>query len=283
MAGPDPRQRPGIDTADQALIFREFHRLDSKAAAGEGLGLGLAIVERAAGQLGHRIGLRSALGCGSTFSVSMTSAEGLLPARTPPAPQTRTAGPDEEQSGQTVLLVENDAELARATTELLERWGLTVLGVASGEEALDLIAETGVEPDLCLVDYQLGAGMDGIACLNALRMRFGRDLPARLVTADRSAELGERAREYGIEILQKPVAPRLLGPSSSARNEQRAAQALCPISAHGSARQPPIAPDGGHCRAHTGKNAPLIEQYHAATGTERRVRSSWNAAIPLTT
>lgn len=202
---------PGIDAADQALIFREFHRLDTKAATGEGLGLGLAIVERAAGQLGHRIGLRSARGCGSTFSVSMCSAAGLSPAHAPPAPQTRTAGPDEEQSGQTVLLVENDAGLARATTELLERWGLTVLGVASGEEALDLIAETGVEPDLCLVDYQLGAGMDGIACLHALRMRFGRDLPARLVTADRSTELRERAREYGIEILNKPVAPRLLG------------------------------------------------------------------------
>lgn len=199
---------PGIAEKDQSQIFREFHRLGIRTSASEGLGLGLAIVERAASVLGHAITLRSAPGLGSTFGVGLLAGTADGPATV--ATTAMPVGWDDEQMSRTVLLVENDADLAHAMVELLEKWGLTVLDVASGEAALDLIAETGLEPDLCLVDYQLGEGMDGIACLAALRARFGRDLPARLVTANRSEELQERARELEIEVLMKPVAPRVL-------------------------------------------------------------------------
>lgn len=199
---------PGIAEAEQSQIFREFHRGGARSSASEGLGLGLAIVERASLLLGHQITLQSALGKGSTFAV------GLKAGRAERAAVVATAatqpGRGEDEMSRTVLLVENDADLAHAMVELLEKWGLTVLDVPSGEAALDLIAETGLEPDLCLVDYQLGEGMDGIACLGALRARFGRDLPVRLVTADRSEEVQERAAEAEIQILMKPVAPRTL-------------------------------------------------------------------------
>ncbi|AGT07268.1 hybrid sensor histidine kinase/response regulator [Paracoccus aminophilus] len=199
---------PGIAPADQEAIFREFHRLGSGASAAEGLGLGLAIVERAASLLGHPLSLRSAPGCGSTFALTLTPAIDAPVELPTPAPAEEPRA--DEQSGLTLLLVENDAELSRAMTELLEKWGLTVLDVTSGEAALDLIAETEVEPDLCLVDHQLGEGMDGLACLTALRMRFGPDLRMRLVTANRSEEVQNRARDLGIEVMMKPVAPRAL-------------------------------------------------------------------------
>lgn len=200
---------PGIASEDQDQIFREFHRLNSKTSAAEGLGLGLAIVERASSLLGHAVTLRSNIGCGSTFSVRMTA--GVAPDDA--LPTVTTESPPWLQNAdlsRTVLLVENDIDLAQAMVELLETWGLVVLDVPTGEEALDLIAETGIEPDLCLVDYQLGDGMDGIACLAALRARFGRDLPMRLITADRSEQTQLRARAAGLEMLMKPVNPRLL-------------------------------------------------------------------------
>ncbi|MBL8560920.1 MAG: PAS-domain containing protein [Gemmobacter sp.] len=62
---------PGIAEADRAAIFAELHRLDAPASAAEGMGLGLAIVERAAGALGHGLGLRSTPGRGSCFSVTL--------------------------------------------------------------------------------------------------------------------------------------------------------------------------------------------------------------------
>ena len=90
---------PGIAEADRAAIFEEFHRLDAPASAAEGMGLGLAIVERAAGALGHAIGLRSALGRGSCFSVTLplspSRGGALSPSRggalspSRPAPDTR--------------------------------------------------------------------------------------------------------------------------------------------------------------------------------------------------
>lgn len=62
---------PGIPEEAQGLIFREFQRLNAKASASEGMGLGLAIVERACGLLGHPLDLASRVGQGSVFRVTV--------------------------------------------------------------------------------------------------------------------------------------------------------------------------------------------------------------------
>ena len=63
---------PGIAQEHHRRIFLEFQRLDTGAQSAErGAGLGLAIVERIAQRLGHRIGLRSWTGRGSVFSVEV--------------------------------------------------------------------------------------------------------------------------------------------------------------------------------------------------------------------
>lgn len=192
---------PGIAEADQDSIFHEFHRLNAKASASEGMGLGLAIVERAAAVLGHPLTLRSAPGCGSTFSLGLKPALGQV-ARIEDDPVAVVRDP--EGGDIVVLLVENDAELSRAMTQLLEKWGVTVLDVSSGEEALELLEATGLEPDACLIDFQLGDGMDGLALIEELRARRS-DVPVRLVTADRSEALRKRAQPAQVEILTKPV------------------------------------------------------------------------------
>jgi CheY-like chemotaxis protein len=119
--------------------------------------------------------------------------------------------PDMTAAGQDKIafLVENDDDLRRAIGLLLEKWGLSVLEAATGEDALALIDELGILPDFLLVDHQLGAGMDGLAFLDALTARHGR-VPARLVTADRSAELRQTATARGVELLIKPIDARAL-------------------------------------------------------------------------
>ncbi|SOC21101.1 signal transduction histidine kinase [Rhodobacter sp. JA431] len=191
----------GIAEAEQELIFREFHRVDAHASASEGMGLGLAIVDRAAALLGHPLSLQSAPGRGSTFALDFAVAC-KQPSQEPEADA--AMGRDPEAGDVLVLLVENDPELSRAMVQLLEKWGASVLDVSSGEEALDLIASTGVEPDRLLIDYQLGSGIDGLECLQKLQDMLGQ-VPARLVTADRSEEMRARAKALGVRVLQKPT------------------------------------------------------------------------------
>ncbi|WP_339107244.1 PAS-domain containing protein [Thioclava sp. GXIMD4216] len=199
---------PGIPDDEQELIFREFHRVNAKASASEGMGLGLAIVERAAALLSHPLTLRSQLGCGATFSVEIPLArKDSLPKPAADLLAYHASEPDSRE--QTVLLVENDAELSRAMVQLLEKWGINVLDVSSAEEALELIADTGVEPDFWLVDYQLGEGMNGVELIRMLRQQQG-DIKVRLVTANRSLELMKQAEAEKITILPKPIVPAAL-------------------------------------------------------------------------
>jgi signal transduction histidine kinase len=67
----------GIRSYDLAQIFEAFHRLDS--AASDGLGLGLFVVRRAADLLGHRIEVRSEIGHGSCFSLLLSAAVAETP------------------------------------------------------------------------------------------------------------------------------------------------------------------------------------------------------------
>jgi two-component system, sensor histidine kinase len=197
---------PGIAEDAQNDIFKEFHRLNARASASEGMGLGLSIVERACALLGHPLGLTSEVGRGTCFMVQVPMSEG---ADTPLRPETpdRRRGP--VAADKIAFLVENDVELRRALGLLLEKWGMTVLEAASGEEALALIDEIGILPDIFIVDHQLGNGMTGIEALAALRAAHG-PVPSRLITADRGAALQGLAATAGINILYKPIDPRAL-------------------------------------------------------------------------
>ena len=62
---------PGIPEDRMRDIFREFQRLDSAASASAGMGLGLAIVERACSLLNHDLTVTSELGKGTRFAVTL--------------------------------------------------------------------------------------------------------------------------------------------------------------------------------------------------------------------
>ncbi|MBU9698494.1 PAS-domain containing protein [Rhodobacteraceae bacterium HSP-20] len=196
---------PGIPEEEQDNIFKEFHRLNARASASEGMGLGLAIVERACALLGHPLGLVSEIGRGTCFMVQVPRSESAAASDGPrPSPPPRPS-----IQNRIVFLVENDADLRRAMGLLLEKWGVNVLDAASGEEALSLIDELGILPDGFIVDYNLGEGMDGLRFLSEMQARHG-PVPARIVTADRRAELHAACAAAGIGVMMKPLEPRAL-------------------------------------------------------------------------
>jgi signal transduction histidine kinase/CheY-like chemotaxis protein len=198
---------PGIPEEAQNDIFKEFHRLNARASASEGMGLGLAIVERACALLGHPLGLRSEVGRGTCFMVQVPLSEAGESLPLPVEVPERRGGPVAAEK--IAFLVENDADLRRALGLLLEKWGMTVLEATSGEEALALIEEIGILPDIFLVDQQLGDGITGIEFLSRIRAAHG-PVPARLITANRGWDVRAAATSAGVEVLYKPIDPRAL-------------------------------------------------------------------------
>ncbi|WP_225027347.1 PAS-domain containing protein [Xinfangfangia pollutisoli] len=196
---------PGIPAEAQRDIFKEFHRLNARASASEGMGLGLAIVERACALLGHGLSLDSTPGRGTCFALELP-----LVAETPPEAVADASPPPRPTAQDKIaLLVENDVELRAALVLTLERYGLTVIEAGSGEEALRLIDEIGILPDLILADHQLGEGRTGLSFLLDFRALHG-PLPVWLITADRSRDLAGSARAAGMGLILKPIEPREL-------------------------------------------------------------------------
>ena len=161
----------GIAEAHREVIFEEFRRLDGGAVQDDrGAGLGLAIVERIAARLGHRIGLRSWPGRGSVFSVELPAGERGLPAASGPVP----VEPATALQGRHVWCIDDDPRVREAARALLLAWGCDVTLIASAGEAE---ASTAAAPDLVLLDHQLGTGTGsgtGAELMPGLFRRWGR-------------------------------------------------------------------------------------------------------------
>ena len=195
----------GIPQSKWRDIFVEFHRLDQGARIARGLGLGLSIVERVARVLDCKIELESESGRGSHFAVTVPRSNETpieLPAR-------ESAQVDSGQlAGITALCVDNEPSVLDGMETLLRGWGCAVLKAPDLAFAVTAISESALMPNGLLVDYHLDNG-NGIEVITALRRRYG-DLPAILITADRSPAVREQAREEGIQVLHKPIKPAAL-------------------------------------------------------------------------
>ena len=196
----------GIPSSKKRAIFQEFHRLDQGAKVARGLGLGLSIVERIARVLDYKIGVVSTVGRGSHFSVEVPRST-AIPLR---QHQRVVREVDRVQlSGITVLCIDNDLTILDGMETLLGGWGCRVFKAPDLAAAIAVMAEADASPDGLLVDYHLDDG-DGITAIKELRRRFGADLTAILITADRSPHVREDARANDIQLLNKPVKPAAL-------------------------------------------------------------------------
>ena len=192
---------PGMDDATRARIFEPFF---SPRGLGQGGGLGLAAVYGIVRQTGGHITVESAIGQGTTFDICLPLAAGL-PAAPAPAEQTPAATGNE-----TILLVEDQAEVRRFVSAALAGSGYSVLESSRGDEALALCRSFTGRIDLLISDVVM-PGLSGPQLVDAARI-VRPEMCALLITgyaggaSDDSAHLAEAS----ISLLRKPFGPREL-------------------------------------------------------------------------
>ena len=195
----------GIAPENQADVFKEFFQVGNPQRNREqGLGLGLNIVQRTTRLLGHRLHLRSGLGCGTRFTIE-------VPVVAPPdlrcAPvPTAQALPGERFDDLAVLVVEDDALASEGLSSLLQSWGCQTRQVDGLDAALELLA-SGWRPGVIVSDFRLSDAEHGIETVRRLRLAIGRPVPACLMSGDTSPELIHLSRQAGLTLLFKPVRP----------------------------------------------------------------------------
>ena len=191
----------GIAPQHQQRIFEEFYQVGNPGRdRGQGVGLGLSIVQRL-GELTHTgIALQSSPGVGSSFTLSLPWP--IEPPAVAASAADSAAAP--ELRGLRVLVLDDEAEVLRATSRLLTRWGAQVRTAASPAQADAELLQHGA-PDLLIADLRLGAAEDGAAFALRLRPRHGH-IPVLIVSGENAPHTALRMRAEGLVLLRKPVA-----------------------------------------------------------------------------
>ncbi|RUM98912.1 response regulator [Pseudaminobacter arsenicus] len=195
----------GIPVDKLEMVFREFTRLDEGAREAHGLGLGLSIVDRIARVLRLEIQIESGRGKGTRFSVLLPIAKAQK--QGPVAEVRRRLPVIGALNGLRVLCIDNDTRILEGMRLLLQGWGCEVQAY-SGSAAFN-VGWPKAAPDIILADYHLDneSGLDVIVRLRAM---FAAQIPAMLLTADRSNEVRAAADRLDVPVLNKPVKPAAL-------------------------------------------------------------------------
>ena len=190
----------GMDAATKARLFEPFF---TTKEAGKGTGLGLATVYSIVKQSGGYIWAYSEVGQGTTFKIYLPRVAGTPETAMVQTPATLAVG------SETVLVVEDQAEVRGLTTRILEARGYTVLAADNAHAALQLAERYVKRIDLLLTDVV----MPGVN---------GRELALRLASERRDIKVlfvsgytGEAIRQHGLleleaSFLQKPFTPDVL-------------------------------------------------------------------------
>ncbi len=192
----------GIPECERERLFEDFYQVDNPGRDPyRGRGLGLAIVQRLCGLLGHPLEVRSTPGKGSCFAVCVPVGElGEAPTATRAGERT-----DVVPCHGLVLYVEDDPAIADAVRMLLEIEKIDVVVAGGAGAAIDLVARQGVDPGLIVADFRLEAGMTGLDVIGHLREMLGRPVPALIVTGEIADSVREACARNSIDVLLKPV------------------------------------------------------------------------------
>ena len=193
---------PGIPADQIETIFVEFYQLDNPSRdRSEGLGLGLAIVDRIMHLLNHRIEVTSTLDSGSVFAVELPLLMGDA-IRLPSQNDKIAMGGVGEAF---IIVVEDEVRVREAIHWLLRDWGCRALTAESVDSALAQLAEIDAAPDVIIADYRLRDGMTGEHAIQRIEHRYQRKISALILTGDTATERLRKAKNAGYRLLHKPV------------------------------------------------------------------------------
>jgi signal transduction histidine kinase len=188
----------GMDQETQQRIFEPFF---TTKRSGAGTGLGLSTVYGIVKQSGGWIWVYSEPNRGTTFKiylprVRITAAE----------PRTPASSEDRLHGSETVLIVEDQAEVRNLTVRVLAKFGYRVLSAAGGREALALCEKHTDIIHLVITDVVM-PGMTGRELADRLQ-QMKPELKVLYVsgyTADAIAHQG--VLDPGVAYLPKPFSP----------------------------------------------------------------------------
>jgi CheY-like chemotaxis protein/two-component sensor histidine kinase len=160
---------PGIPAKDQKKLFKDFSQLQHTTAQNlEGTGLGLSISKKMMHLLGGQIGVKSKVGKGSAFWLSLSFED----------PENRTAKesfkPTPKQTkkkidGIRVLLVEDNLINQQAFKIMLQRMGCKVEVLSNGKQAVENFGKGTY--DIVFMDIQMPE-MDGLEATTTIKKQF---------------------------------------------------------------------------------------------------------------
>ena len=185
------------------VIERIFDPFFTTKGVGEGTGLGLSLVHGIVSDLGGGIDVRSKVGEGTRFEI-------WLPATGEahePAVEVQRELP--QGSGETVMIVDDEAALVALTEETLAQLGYEPVGFKSSAAALRAFQTQPQRFDAVLTDEAM-PGITGTELAREVR-RLRPDIPIILMSGFRGTQLAARAASSGVnEVLRKPLQSREL-------------------------------------------------------------------------
>ena len=199
----------GVAETESKAIFEAYHQADKGSAlAGQGLGLGLSIVQRLAHLMNYPLSVRSTPGKGSAFMITLPVVEPLSDAEQ--ATQTVPVPPASTHQTGTILLVEDEEPLRDLMTKVLVKEGHDVIAMANAQEALAWASEDVDSPDLLLTDFDLHGGTTGLQLAQDLPDVLGETVPTIILTGDITKATLKGIASSPYHHVMKPVMPEVL-------------------------------------------------------------------------
>ncbi len=196
----------GMTLETQERLFEPFF---TTKELGKGTGLGLATVYGIVTQAGGCISVQSAPQKGTTFCLYFPAVEGEVQ-RPPPEPPLMAAQPTRAERGShTILLTEDDVNVATVARQVLTNAGYELLVARGGLEALQLFLKHQNQIDLLITDVVM-QGMTGPELATELHFRAPH-LPVLYMSGYLDASVASRAAPgFSEPLLQKPFSPQEL-------------------------------------------------------------------------
>ncbi len=187
----------GIDLLEQKNIFKEYYQVSNPERDRiKGFGLGLSIVENLLSLLNIDMQLKSTLGVGTEFLLSI------------PLGKESAIIKDERHyklnklKNVRVVVIDDDKDICQSMESLLVEWGCNVL---TGESASEILEKSKQEPMVIIADYRLRENVTGGQAIKELYKSYNKNIPAIIITGDTGSDRLQEAKKEGYLLLHKPV------------------------------------------------------------------------------
>jgi PAS domain S-box-containing protein len=182
------------------VVARAFDPFFTTKPIGQGTGLGLSMIYGFARQSGGQVRIYSEVGAGTTVRLYLPRYRGDAEddAAEPASAETPRA-----ESGETVLIVDDEPSVRMLVTETLDELGYGVIEAADGVSGLKLL-QSDIRIDLLITDVGLPGGMNGRQVADAARLSRP-NLKVLFITGyAENAAIGNGQLEPGMHVLTKP-------------------------------------------------------------------------------